>query len=196
MAEKRVIIYCGIFDEELELALAPLSHRYEITFIRLKPGYHCLIEELEARLQEALASDLIKDKKDVRLFFGQKCLPDMPEFAKKHGVKVLPTGNCLSAMVGDKKLVELERNRTIVLTPAWIRKMFLSPEGIPATSSWDAADFRMNFGRYDRVLVLETTEPPTDEEILETFDLLGNPIIEFEPATLDHFNKLVEEFLA
>jgi hypothetical protein len=99
-------------------------------------------------------------------------------------------------MVGDKRLVEMEQNRTMVLTPAWIRKMFLDPDGIPATASWDATDFRINFGRYDRVLVLETTERPTDEEILETFDLLGNPIIEFEPATLAHFNKLVEEFLA
>jgi hypothetical protein len=196
MRQKRVLIVCGIFDEELKNALEPLQDAYDVTLIRLKPGYHCLIEELERRLEEAVASDLITDKSEARLFIGERCLPNMPDFAKKHGIKLLPEINCLAAMIGQKKLMELEQNRTMVITPAWVKKMFLDPDGVPESSGWDATDFRINFGRYDRVLVLETGETLTDEEILQTFDLLGNPIIEFEPIDPDYFKNLVRDFLA
>jgi hypothetical protein len=161
------------------------------------PGYHCLIEELEKKLTEALSSDLIQDKNEARLFIGRNCLPDMREFAARHGVKLLPTDNCLSAMVGKEKLIELEKDKTMVLTPAWIRKMFLHPEGIPAFLNWDETDFRVNFGRYDRFLILETSELPTDLELLECFELFGgNGVIETIPCPPDYFNNLVSEFLA
>ncbi|MDR2198408.1 MAG: DUF1638 domain-containing protein [Deltaproteobacteria bacterium] len=195
MKQKRVIIKCGMFDEELDKALEPLKELYDIRYIRLHPGYHCNIEELERRLEEALQSDLIKDKSDVRIFYGSKCLPDMPDFSKKHGVKVLPTSNCLSAMVGDKKLMELERDKTMVLTPSWISKLFMAQENVPSFLRWDETDFKINFGRYDRCLILETTEPPDDEKILEIYDLFGNPIIETTPCSLDHFTQLVKEFM-
>ncbi|MDR2405492.1 MAG: DUF1638 domain-containing protein [Deltaproteobacteria bacterium] len=197
MKQKRVIIKCGMFDEELERALKPLTEEYDISYIRLHPGYHCNIEELQMKLEEALASDIVTDKNQVRIFYGCKCLPDMVDFAKKHEVKVLPTSNCLSAMVGDKELVELEKDRTMVLTPSWISKFFLTKEDAPASFlRWDEADFKINFGRYDRCLILETTAPPTDEEILEIFDLFGNPVIETTPCPPDHFNNLVKEFMA
>jgi hypothetical protein len=41
---------------------------------------------------------------------------------------------------------------------------------------WDNTDFRINFGRYDRILVLDPGfEPVTDEELLEAFDLWRCP---------------------
>ncbi|MDR2339732.1 MAG: DUF1638 domain-containing protein [Deltaproteobacteria bacterium] len=196
MKSKRVIIKCGMFDEELDRALEPLRDQYDISMIRLHPGFHNNIEELERRLEEALKSDLITDKGEVRIFYGCKCLPDMLEFAAKHGVKVLPTSNCLSAMVGDAKLAELEQDKTMVITPAWINKMFLTEEEVPYFFKWDATDFRINFGRYDRCLILETTEPPNEMQIIELFDLFGNPVIETTPCPPDHFNELVREFLA
>jgi hypothetical protein len=195
MKEKRVIIKCGMFDEELDRALDPLLNQYDISTIRLHPGYHCNIEELERRLEEALKSDLVTDKSQVRIFYGCKCLPDMQDFAKKHGVKVLPTSNCLSAMVGDKKLIELEENKTMVLTPSWISKLFTTNEEAPSFLKWDETDFKLNFGRYDRCLILETTKTLSDEEILEIFELFGNPVIETTPCSLDHFNNLVKEFM-
>jgi hypothetical protein len=196
MKTRRVIIKCGMFDEELDRALEPLNDQYDVSMIRIFPGYHCNIEELQRRLEEALQSPLIADKSEVRLFYGCKCLPDMQDFAKRNGVKVLPTSNCVSAMVGDKELVELERGRTMVLTPSWISKLFTVKEEVPGFLKWDETDFKVNFGRYDRCLILETTTPPTDEEILEIFDLFGNPVIETAPCPPDHFNSLVKEFMA
>jgi hypothetical protein len=196
MKKRRVIIQCGMFDDELERALLPLREEYDISTIRLHPGFHCNIEELERRLEGALKDPLVGDLGEVRVFYGTKCLPDMPDFAKRHGIKVLPTSNCLSAMVGDKELTELEKDRTMVLTPAWIYKMFVTEEEVPAFSKWDEVDLKINFGRYDRCLILETTKPPNDEEILELFDLFGNPVIETAPCPPDHFNELVREFMA
>ncbi|MDR1312886.1 MAG: DUF1638 domain-containing protein [Deltaproteobacteria bacterium] len=196
MREKRVLIACGIFDEELKGALESLEDAYEVSVIRLPPGYHCVIEELEAKLKEALEDGRIGDRSQARLLIGSNCLPDMRGFCSREGVKCLPTANCLSAMVGDSRLKELEDGKTMVITPAWIRSMFLDPDGIPSFMRWDAADFRMNFGRYDRMLVLGTGTPPTDEEILECFDLFGNPVFETEPCGPDHFNSLVRDFLA
>ncbi|MDR1037150.1 MAG: DUF1638 domain-containing protein [Deltaproteobacteria bacterium] len=196
MREKRVLIACGIFDEELEGALKHLQDAYDLTVIRLPPGYHCVIEELEAKLREALEGVAPEDRAGVRLMIGRNCLPDMRDFCAREGVRCLPTANCLSAMVGDERLKELEDGKTMVITPAWIRSMFLHPDGIPTFLRWDATDFRINFGRYDRMLVLETGTPPTDEEILECFDLFGNPVFDSEPCGPDHFNRLVREFLA
>jgi hypothetical protein len=196
MKQKRVLIVCGIFDMELERALEPLRDTYDVTTIRLKPGYHCLIEELEKKLEEAATSDLITDKSEARLFIGERCIPTMPDFAKKHNIKLLPEINCLAAMIGRQKLMELEQNKTMVITPAWIKRFFLSSDGIPSVVAWDATDFRINFGRYERILILETGEKLTDEEILEAFDLFGNPIIEFEPIDISYFNNLVKDFLA
>jgi hypothetical protein len=194
MKKKRVIIKCGIFDEELDRALAPLRDRYEIAFIRLHPGFHVDVEGLGKRLEEALKSGLIGDKGEVRLFYGRKCLPDMPGFAERHGVRALPCSNCLSAMVGEERLAELERGRTMVITPAWASKIFLA-EAEPPLVRWDAADFRMNFGRYDRCLILESTKPPDELGILGLFDLFGNPVIETIPCPSDHFDRLVGEFM-
>ncbi|MDR2611508.1 MAG: DUF1638 domain-containing protein [Deltaproteobacteria bacterium] len=197
MRERRVLIACGIFDEELGTALAPLAGRYEAEIIRLPPGYHCEIEALEARLREALADPRAADRSRVRVLFGRRCLPDMEALCRGEGVRCLPTANCLSAMAGDERVRGLEADgRTMVVTPAWIRKLFLAPDGIPAHLRWDPADFRVNFGRYDRVLVLDTGLPPTDGEVIECFDLFGNPVIETEPCGAERFNGLVEDLLA
>jgi hypothetical protein len=194
--EKRVIVYCGIFDEELKDALALLEDRYDITAVRLAPGYHCVIEELEAKLSEAVNDPSAGDRSRVRILFGRKCLPDMQEFCAREGVSCLPTANCLTAMAGDDRVRELEDGKTMVVTPAWIRKMFLASEGIPSFMKWDPTDMRINFGRYDRMLVLGTGVPPADEEILAAYDLFGNPVFEFEPCGPERFNGLVRDFLA
>jgi hypothetical protein len=196
LREKRTLIACGIFDEELKCALAHLDDRYEVTVVRIPPGYHCIVEQLEAALTEALGDGRAADRASTRLLIGRSCLPDMKGFCAREGVRCLPTANCLTAMAGDERVKQLEDGRTMVITPAWIRKMFLAPEGIPSHLRWDPADFRANFGRYDRILVLGTGVPPTDEEILECFDLFGNPVFDFEPCDAARFNALVRDFLA
>lgn len=56
-------------------------------------------------------------------------------------------------------------------------------------------DVRQNFGRYDRILVLNTgINPLTDEEILEYYELTQVPI-EIKQVSLDHFQSKVIEVL-
>jgi hypothetical protein len=196
LRERRLVVACGIFDEELGALMPELEKLYDLTVIRLPPGYHCDVEALEAKLGQALEGLAEGDRAKARLLFGRKCLPEMDGFCARRKVACLPTANCLSAMAGDERVKGLEDGKTMVITPAWIRKLFLSPEGIPASMKWDAADFRMNFGRYDRMVVLGTGTPPSDGEVLECFDLFGNPVFEFEPCGLERFNALVRGLLA
>jgi hypothetical protein len=81
----------------------------------------------------------------------------------------------------------------MVVTNAWIRKIYLgTASGFPL---WDAVETRMNLGRYDRVLVLDTgLDAFTDEEVLTAFDIMG-VVLEFEKCDLTYFKNLIADFL-
>ncbi len=87
---------------------------------------------------------------------------------------------------------ELEQNHTMVMTPSWVR---LWPESMKRLLGWTEVDFRINLGRYERILVLDPgLVPLTDEEILEFFDLVQVPV-EVEPLSLDHFHRVLMQLL-
>ena len=190
MGGKIILIGCGIFQEEVEHLLREAGGR-DMEIIWLEPGLHENVEKLE----EALAEEAAKLRRldgaaNVGLLYGMACLPAMKNFVAAQELTAFGPRNCIAAMVGDEKLKELERDRTLVATPAWVRKMWGRPDG------WQAADFRMNFGRYDRILILDAgLSPLTDEEIITCFDLVGVPL-EVMECGLDHFRlafrKLIE----
>jgi hypothetical protein len=187
------IIGCDIFREELERVLA---HHPEIDIrpVWLKAGLHNDLELLESSLMGALAE--VGDGLAPRLLFGSGCLPHLPEIAKARGLPLLSEKNCLEAILGPERLRELERDKTMVITPSWLRKTWFAPDGLRAMLGWDNTDFRINFGRYDRILVLDPGfEPVTDEELLEAFDLLEVPL-EIEPLSLARFETRVTGFLS
>ncbi|MDR1546218.1 MAG: DUF1638 domain-containing protein [Deltaproteobacteria bacterium] len=190
MKEKRTIIACGIFRDELEEALKD-EKRFDLDVIWLKPGFHVRTDLLAAKMAELLGELDEERRRGLRVFLGRNCLLSFE--SAKVDFRVLPTDNCLTAMVGLPKLRELEANRTMVVTPAWIREIYLARD--PELMIWDEAEFRMNFGRYDRLLVLEAgLAPLTDEETLAAFDLAGS-IVETCPITLDFFKSLTKEYL-
>jgi hypothetical protein len=120
----------------------------------------------------------------------------MPEIAKEKGLPLMKAKNCLEAILGPERLRELERNRTMVITPSWLRKTWFAEDGMRALLGWDDVDFRQNFGRYDRILILDPgIEPVTDMEILEAFEIIQVPM-EVEPLSLEHLETFVTEFLA
>ena len=60
---------------------------------------------------------------------------------------------------------------------------------------WDEVDVRINLGRYDRILLLDSgIDPITNDEILMFFDLAQVPI-DIEPLQLDHFKCILNEIL-
>lgn len=187
------IIGCDIFREELEWVLAR-HPELDVKPTWLKAGLHNDMDLLELKLMEALGAS--QDDADLRLLIGSGCLPHMPEIAKERGLPLLTVKNCMEALLGPDRLKELEQGRTMVITPSWLRKAWFAPDGLRALLGWDNTDFRTNFGRYDRILVLDPGfQPVTDEEILEAFDIIEVPL-EVEPLDLERFETFVTGFLS
>ena len=194
MRSKQVLVACGIYKDELEHLLVTIDS-CEMEIIWLESGLDNNLEMLEAKLDEAISANSGAGI-DLRLLFGRACLPHMAEFAQARGVTTLASKNCVAAMIGDERKLELEKDKTMVVTPAWVRQMWLSPGGVKAVLGWTETDFRINLGRYDRILILDTgIKPLTDEEVLEAFDLIQVPL-DFEPCDLDHFRENLMAFLA
>lgn len=163
--------------------------------IWLESGLDNNLEMLEAKLDEVISANSGAGT-DLRLLFGRACLPHMVEFAQARGVTTLAAKNCISAMIGDERKLDLEKDKTMVVTPAWVRQMWLDPNGVKSILGWTETDFRINLGRYDRILILDTgLNPLTEDEILEAFDLIQVPL-DFQPCDLDHFRENLTAFLA
>ena len=197
MTERRLVIACDILRSEMEYVLRD-SQKFQVEYIWLGAGLHNDLEVLEQRLEAAwkkIPAELAGGP-EIRLMIGQGCLPHMKEWAAEKKVHLLPTKNCLTALLGEERLAELEQNRTMVITPSWIRRNWFAEEGIRKLLGWDDTDFRINFGRYDRILVLDSgLESLSDEEILEVFSVVEVPL-ETAPLSLDRFQRFFEEFLA
>lgn len=184
--EQTVLIGCGIFREEVEHLSQTRGLHLNVEWLPV--GLHDNIERLEAALEEAIAEQKQRGRRNIGLLFGQGCLPLMKQFAQEHGVAVLSVKNCLAALVGDEELKTLEQNRTLVASPGWVRKMWLGRAG--TADGWTADDYRIQFGRYDLILVLDPgIEPLSDDEIITCFDLIQVPI-ETRACGLEHFFKV------
>jgi hypothetical protein len=151
------------------------------------------LEILEAALERALAEAGTGDSPAPGLLFGFGCLPEMRAFAAARRAALLPTRNCLTALVGEEGLKDLEKDHTLVASPGWVRKMWLARAGL--AGGWQVDDYRQNCGRYDRVLVLDAgLTPLTDEEIITCYDLIQVPL-EVQALDLSHFRLLLEDFI-
>lgn len=191
MSGKATLIGCGIFQEEVEKIMA--EEGLDVDLIWQQVGLHDNIEKLEETLDQVLESARGEGRGGLGFLYGWACLPEMKAFAKQRGVPVLGSKNCLAALVGDAELKELEQNRTLVASPGWVRKMWLGRAG--TDFGWTADDYRLQFGRYDLILVLDPgLEPLTDEEIITCFDLVQVPI-ETRPVSLDHFRRVFLELI-
>jgi hypothetical protein len=185
------LIGCSIFQEEVENILAGEGRQVEIEWLEV--GLHDNLERLESVLKQTFEEKQRQGVKPEGLLFGFGCLPEMKAFAAVRGVRLLSVKNCLAILVGDDELRVLERNRTLVATPGWVRKMWLGRVG--TVTGWKRDDYRLNFGRYDQILVLDPgLRPLTDEEIITCYDLVEVPL-EIRPCGLEHFRQVLAEFL-
>ena len=182
---KKKIIACQIFTDEL-LAVLPEQYK-DIDITWLDAGLHANLDKLEKALKRALM-DAASEGADTRVFLGNGCHPDMCSIINSHGGKILETKNCVEAFCPES-IDELEQNRTMFITPGWIRFF----PNLMAALGWDEVDVRQNFGRYDQILLMDTgINPLSEEEILEFYDLTQTPI-EIQQISLDHFRaKLIE----
>lgn len=180
------MVACSIFAQELQAVFSPDS---ESDIIWIDAGLHADLHCLEKELIKAFEKGKTVGA-DMRVFFGNRCHPDIAHLAKRFGAKLSPAKNCIDAFCGEKAKY-LEENRTMIMTPGWIRAW----PNIMKAMGWTEVDVRINLGRYDRILLLDPgIDPLSDEEILMFFDLIQIPI-EIEHLPLDHFKCVLDEFL-
>ena len=182
----KIIIACSIFKKELQACL-PVEGRPEIIWI--DAGLHADLLRLEAKLTKIL-EECQADGAEVLVFFGSGCHPEINRLVKRFGAGIAPVKNCIEAFCGEHA-EKLEANRTMIMTPGWIRAWPRIMEAL----GWDEVDVRINLGRYDRILLLDPDiDPLRDDEILMFFDLAQVPI-DIEPLKLDHFKCILNEIL-
>lgn len=186
MAKKKIIA-CEVFIDEL-LAVLPEAYK-DIDITWLDPGLHMDLDKLKMTLKQAVR-DAETEGADPRFLFGNACHPDMCHIINNHDGNILGAKNCIEAFCHEN-IAELEKNRTIVITPGWVR---FFPK-IMAMAGWDEVDVRQNWGHYDRILLMDTgINPLSEEEILAFYDLTQVPI-EIQPISLDPFRKKLAEVL-
>lgn len=182
------IIACGIFKKELESVL-PSDNGIAVHW--LDAALHADAERMKVALEDAIGVPKTKSTEPIRFLFGNGCHPDMCKIAKECGSRIPPANNCIQAIIGPEKTRQLESNKTMVVTPAWITAW---PD-IMAGLGWDEVDVRINLGRYDRILLIDPgVAPVSDEEILAFYDLVQVPI-EIEAVDLVYFEKLIMKML-
>jgi hypothetical protein len=184
--KSRVIIACKVFYDEMQQCLPPNA---DTEIVWIDAALHADLDRLEQALKSALSAAGAPET-EVRMFLGVGCHPDMLKLVREYGATISPVKNCIEAFLGPKQQ-ELEQDRTMIMTPGWIRAW----PGIMAALGWDAVDVRINLGRYNRILLLEPgINPLTDEEILAFFDLTQIPI-DLELLELQHFRQVLAELL-
>lgn len=187
------LIGCSIMRRQTERVIEE-SGLDNLEIIWLTLALHDNIENLESSLEEAVSEIRAKyPQAPAGLLYGWACLPTMAQFAAERGLKYLPVKNCLAALVGDGPLKALEQHRTMAASTAWVRDMWLGRRHDPL--GWTADDYRMQFGRYDRIVVLEDPLAPlSDEEIIECFDLVQVPL-ETQSCSSDCFRQTILDFI-
>ena len=183
------LIYCPIFRDELR---AVLDHPSGIIFHELGFDVHTHSAIMQKQLSEAVLESQQRGG-GLCILVGKECECDVPisEIAREYNGRLPEYINCIEIFLGREKTLELQKNRTVLMTPAWIQMI----QNAIATDLWTVEDARMNLGWYDRILLLDTgVTPISDEEIMAFYDLVQVPI-EFMDIDLDHFRSVVEKLI-
>lgn len=174
------VVACAVFRTELEHLLGADAG---VTF--LPAGLHVSEARLGRALEEALGTEA-----GAACFYGA-CHPDLDGRLAELGGTRLGAKNCIAAFLSPEQQAELGEH-VFIMSPGWLsawRSIFV--EGL----GWDNVDARLNFGAYEKVVVLDFgLEPIDDLAVLEFFDFAQTEV-EIAPASLDYFRARVEETL-
>ena len=191
MKRKPVLIGCKIFKEEYDAIIRNNSEFPDVNMIWVDAGLHSDPDVIEREISSIIESHAGSGEEIAGILFGRGCVANLCAGINWRKTPVLPVKNCISAFVGDERAKELEKNKTMILTPSWVR---VWPENMKQSMGWNEVDFRMNLGRYDRILILDSgINPLSEEETLEFYDLVQVPV-EFESIRLDYFMLLIKNF--
>ncbi|HID02160.1 MAG TPA: DUF1638 domain-containing protein, partial [Desulfobacterales bacterium] len=130
---------------------------------------------------------------EARFLVGKHCkgIRDITEIVQECGGKIPQTRNCIDMLVGTELADKLQKNRTSLMTPGWIKMINQSIQD----GNWSVTDARLSLGWYNKILILDTgVEPLSDEQIMEFYDLTQVEI-EILPVELEHFKSLLQDLL-
>jgi len=183
------LITCPIFKNELKAVLPSDS---AITIHTMDYSIHIHPESMKKELFNAI-SKAEERGSNIKLLIGKDCECELPirEIAERCNAQHPQEKNCIEIILGTEKAERLQENRTMLITPAWMRMIKKSIED----GLWNEVDARMKIGWYDRILLIDPDiEPVTDDEIFSFFDLVQVPI-ETEKTDLDHFRSVVQRLI-
>ncbi|MDR2519112.1 MAG: DUF1638 domain-containing protein [Spirochaetaceae bacterium] len=183
------MIACGIFQWELEHILPEvekeLGEKVELSL--LTPALDVSEARLEAAVREGAARF---GNQSCALLYGSMCHGNMKKLGETCYGSVYPAPpNCAAIFLGTEKKKELDSQGNFYYISSgelkmW-RKVYQEEQG------WDEADARMNFGYFEKIIVLDTGICEiTDEMLFEFFDFVQIPV-EVEKLSLSHFKGLV-----
>ncbi len=186
---KKHLIYCPVFKDELQAVIAETEG-----ISRCELGYtvHNHPALMMSQIQEAIAQAQAENK-PFSILVGKDCECSQPidQLVGEHNGKVPNLMNCFEIFLGREKTLELQQNRTVLMTPGWLTMIRTTLD----SGLWTIEDARISLGWYDRILLLDTgVTSLSDEEIMEFYDLVQVPI-EMLEIDLDHFRKVVDELI-
>lgn len=188
MASRKTLIACEIFKHELNNVLSPDE---DIAIQWLDAALHAKPDRMKVELENAIAIHKNNSLNSICFLFGNGCHPDICKIIEGCGSQAPQVNNCIQAILGPEETKRLEADRTMIVTPGWIDAW----RGIMDGLGWDEVDVRINLGRYDRILLLDTgTAPVSDEEIIAFYDLTQVPV-ETEIVDLTYFKNYVNRVL-
>jgi hypothetical protein len=184
------LIACPIFAKELESILAELNIAPVINYMHYTIHTNPLM--MEEQLQEKITAIQGKTK-NIRFLVGRHCKGkrEMVEVVESCKGKIPQAKNCIEMLIGNELSKDLEKNRTSLMTPAWVRMITQSI----ADGQWSVPEARLNLGWYNKILILDTgVDSLSDEQIMEFFDLTQVEI-DILPVDLKHFKTVLQDLL-
>ncbi|MDR1362747.1 MAG: DUF1638 domain-containing protein [Spirochaetaceae bacterium] len=182
------LISCGVFRHELERVLpdieAELGCRIETDF--LTPALDEKADLLEKSVSEKLEQN--KNKKNV-LLYGGMCHTEWPRITEKSGAVYPKASNCAEMMLSPEKKKEFDAKEDVYFITLGSLKQW--KEIYQQGHGWEAADARVNFSYFEKIIVLDSgIFEISDEELFEFFDFAQVPI-ETMKISLDYFKSVV-----
>jgi hypothetical protein len=182
------IISCGIFRYELEKIRPEIESELgcgiELDF--LPSALDVNADLLEKSVTEKFAQHC--NQKNV-LLYGGMCHTEWPHIIGDRGTVYPKAANCVEVLLGPEKKKEFdERENVYFLAMSGLKQW---KEIYQQGHGWDAADARVNFGYFEKIIVLDTgVFEISDEDLFEFFDFVQIPV-EVMKISLDHFKSLV-----
>ncbi len=185
------LIACPIFQKELEHVLNELKLVFHIDYMHY--SIHNNPMKMEEQLQAGVEKASRQKTDKVCFLVGRHCKGkrDVIQVVNDCGGRIPQAKNCIDMLIGDTLVQSLQKKRTSLMTPAWIKMINKSIND----GQWTVTDARLNLGWYNKILILDTgVDPLSDEQIVEFYDLIQVEI-EVLPVTLCHFKALLEKLL-